>query len=75
MEENEKEIRSAINELQKKLVELIWQYCKNYHPNAETANFAIDGLFDSMRYDDNGYSTDSSIVIYDKKYEIIIENI
>lgn len=68
------EIQKELTELQGKIVGLIWDFCNKNCPNAEYFAFDINGLEDSIKYNDKGCSTDSAIVIMDKENNIIKES-
>ena len=64
-----------IIELHQRIVTLIWEYCKEHWQTAETAIFTMDVLNESIKYNDKGSSTDSSLLIKDTEDRIIVESI
>jgi hypothetical protein len=69
------ETRKELTELQSKIVGLVWNFCSKHCPNAEFFAFDVNGLEESIKFNDKGCSTDSAIVIMDKENNIIEESI
>ena len=68
------DVQIELDELQGKIVGMVWDFCSRNCKNAEYFAFDINGLEDSIKYNDKGCSTDSAIVIMDKKNNIITES-
>lgn len=68
------ETRKELTELQGKIVGLVWDFCNRNCPNAEFFAFDVNGLEESIKFNDKGCSTDSAIVIIDKENNILIES-
>lgn len=68
------ETRKELTELQGKIVGLVWDFCNRNCPNAEFFAFDVNGLGESIKFNDKGCSTDSAIVIMDKENNILIES-
>lgn len=61
-------------ELHKKIVELLWEYTKENWQSTESVTFTIDGLNESIKYNDKGVSTDSSLIFRNINGDIIVES-
>ena len=68
------ETRKELTELQGKIVGLVWDFCNRNCPNAEFFVFDVNGLEESIKFNDKGCSTDSAIAIMDKENNILIES-
>ena len=68
------ETRKELTELQGKIVDLVWDFCNRHYPNAEFFGFNVDGLEESIKFNDKGCSTDSAIVIIDSENNRITES-
>lgn len=74
MDEQDKERQKELTEMHSRIVGMIWDFCNRNYPNAEFFAFDINGLEDSIKFNDKGCSTDSAIVIMDKENKILTEN-
>lgn len=68
------ERRKELTELHGKIVGLIWDFCSKNYPTAEFFAFDINGLEESIKFNDKGCSTDSAIIIMDKENKILEES-